>query len=559
MAAQEELVFKVKSDIKQATQDTQEFTKSLEGATKAYKDINEQVEIQNRAVNELERELIELKAQQDAIPKGAFYAGMGDLNKKIKETETNLKLEKNALKGLQIEQKTAAKNVKDLTAEQKELQKTITDGIGSFKIFGVSIKGLIGSVRKIIPMFRLMFSTITKGLISTGLGAFVVLFGTLVAHLTSVQSGMDKVNRILSQMGAAFNVVKDRVTGFGEVLGNVFSQKFSDTIADVKNLFTGMGEEMEKEVKIAGELADATTKLRDEEIEFIKTKSERRKEIERLRLASEDETKSIRERMSLLSEAIALEKKNLDEEKRIQTERVRIMEEDKEMSKGTAEDRRELANEIVKLNELETKSFRRQKRVQSELNTLENQKREKNLELLPRFQEEINNELLQANKIYSDHFIKNAENTTDSYFELNKDVMNASLHFAGELNALAGENKQVSAAIALINTYQAVSEVMKDPAIPSTALKVLTAGGILASGLANVKRIFATPIPGAGGGGGGGSVRGGAATPAPQMVQGAFTLGTDIDAPEPIQAYVVTDDMTNSQDKLANIRRRATL
>jgi hypothetical protein len=29
--------------------------------------------------------------------------------------------------------------------------------------------------------------------------------------------------------------------------------------------------------------------------------------------------------------------------------------------------------------------------------------------------------------------------------------------------------------------------------------------------------------------------------------------------PDPIQAYVVTDDMTNSQNKLAQIRRRATI
>ena len=29
--------------------------------------------------------------------------------------------------------------------------------------------------------------------------------------------------------------------------------------------------------------------------------------------------------------------------------------------------------------------------------------------------------------------------------------------------------------------------------------------------------------------------------------------------PEPVKAFVVTDEMTNSQDQLANIRRRATI
>ena len=36
------------------------------------------------------------------------------------------------------------------------------------------------------------------------------------------------------------------------------------------------------------------------------------------------------------------------------------------------------------------------------------------------------------------------------------------------------------------------------------------------------------------------------------MLSGAFDLG-GVQAPESVQAFVVTDDMTNSQDKLATI------
>ena len=47
-------------------------------------------------------------------------------------------------------------------------------------------------------------------------------------------------------------------------------------------------------------------------------------------------------------------------------------------------------------------------------------------------------------------------------------------------------------------------------------------------------------------------------TPSPQMVSGTFDLTGGV-APEPLKAYVVTDEMTNSQNQLANIRRRATI
>ena len=42
------------------------------------------------------------------------------------------------------------------------------------------------------------------------------------------------------------------------------------------------------------------------------------------------------------------------------------------------------------------------------------------------------------------------------------------------------------------------------------------------------------------------------------MMSGEFDLSGGI-APEPIKAFVVTDEMTSSQNQLANIRRRATI
>ena len=73
----------------------------------------------------------------------------------------------------------------------------------------------------------------------------------------------------------------------------------------------------------------------------------------------------------------------------------------------------------------------------------------------------------------------------------------------------------------------------------------------------NIAKIASGGKPGGGGGGGGG---GGAAlsTPAPQMMSGAFDISGGV-APEPTKAFVVTDEMSNSQNQLANIRRRATI
>ena len=72
----------------------------------------------------------------------------------------------------------------------------------------------------------------------------------------------------------------------------------------------------------------------------------------------------------------------------------------------------------------------------------------------------------------------------------------------------------------------------------------------------NIAKIASGGKPSAGGGGGGGGVS--SATPAPQMMSGAFDISGGV-SPDPVQAFVVTDEMTNSQNQLANIRRRATI
>ena len=75
--------------------------------------------------------------------------------------------------------------------------------------------------------------------------------------------------------------------------------------------------------------------------------------------------------------------------------------------------------------------------------------------------------------------------------------------------------------------------------------------------VASAKQALAT-APSGGGGGGGGTPSAGATPPAPQMMSGAFELtgGQEI---EPVQAYVVSDTITESQNALELIRRRATI
>ena len=162
------------------------------------------------------------------------------------------------------------------------------------------------------------------------------------------------------------------------------------------------------------------------------------------------------------------------------------------------------------------------------------------------------------NKKYSKEELKFSEMTQEQQLGIMSKT-------AGDLATILGEEsaagKAAAIAQATIQTYlgatKAFSSMSSIPVV-GPALGAIAAAAAVAAGIANVKAIIATgdgggSVPAAPSGGGGGG-----ATPSTTVASGAFTLGEG-EAPEPVQAFVVTDDMTNNQNKLANIRRRATI
>ena len=126
---------------------------------------------------------------------------------------------------------------------------------------------------------------------------------------------------------------------------------------------------------------------------------------------------------------------------------------------------------------------------------------------------------------------------------------------ASGLSALAGDNKALAVTSATIDTYVGATKAFAQGGVAG----FVGAAAVIAAGINNVRTILATDVPGdSGGGGGGGNITAPAAPPAPQMMSGAFELSGGVE-PEPTKAFVVTDEMTNSQNQLANIRRRATI
>jgi len=176
---------------------------------------------------------------------------------------------------------------------------------------------------------------------------------------------------------------------------------------------------------------------------------------------------------------------------------------------------------------------------------------------------------LQLEKQFTDAKIKLAEAEAaakDKTLGETADVLQKFSGIAGEETA-AG--KALGIASATINTYRGVSDALAATTVTpfETALKFANAGAILANGLSNVKKIVSVKVPNTGGGGrGAGSAPSGGAAPTPPSfnVVGASETSVLADTVaeqtnEPVQAYVVSNDITTAQSLENNIVEGATI
>ena len=131
---------------------------------------------------------------------------------------------------------------------------------------------------------------------------------------------------------------------------------------------------------------------------------------------------------------------------------------------------------------------------------------------------------------------------------------------AGALSSLAGDNKELAAASAIIDTYTGANKAFAQGGL----LGFVSAAAIIAAGLGNVKKIYSTKVPASsGGGGGGGSVPAvgssiAASLPTQTNLSDVVSSVNESNQ-EPVRAYVIGQDVTDSQEAQSYLNNQKTL
>jgi len=116
----------------------------------------------------------------------------------------------------------------------------------------------------------------------------------------------------------------------------------------------------------------------------------------------------------------------------------------------------------------------------------------------------------------------------------------------------AGKALAVSAA--LINTYLAATQALKEVPAP---FNIVAAAAVIANGIASVKRIVSTPVPG--GAGGSAGVSAGAIAPPAPVANNIGVAPETIAQDQTVRAYVVSGDVTTTQEAEAKLNAKRTL
>lgn len=447
-------------------------------------------------------------------------------------------------------------------------------------------KGVAGIKQGITAM-----KSLRVAIAATGIGALLIAITSLVSYFTKTQRGADKLSQAMEGIGAVVDVLIDRFSTFGEGIFAIFSGDFAKGIDILKGTFKGLGQEIREEAKAAIELEKAFQALQDREIAMIETRAERRASIEALRLVAADETKDLAARANALKEAMDLEKQLADEEIEIAKERARIIKERNALGESTREDIQAEAEANARVIELNAQRDTRLKELVATYNSLNKQHQEQirllreeesaqvslNAKTIDSKKFAVDNELqmhqmLRTNMAMIDQqYANQADQIRKDSLKKTREQKMAELSIVagtlGSLSQLAGENAQagkaLSAAEAIINTYTGATKALAQGGI----FGAVAAAGVVASGIASVRQIYATPVPTPSGG----SVSGGGARP--QISAPAITprlslntqvsdLGNQITeslSKTPVRAYVVNQDVQTAAKMDRKIRETATI
>jgi len=285
----------------------------------------------------------------------------------VEKTVKNINDLEEALKGTQD----ALKNADIGSAKWKELNSAVEQNakaLGKASSAGKglgdqfsAIPGPIGQVAQGVKGLGTAFKALIANPVGLILAAIAAALTTLYKAFTSTKEGAEKMEQVFAGVGAAIDVLRDRVLKVGGAIIKFFKGDFAGAAEDVKGAFTGIGEEIAGEFNQAMALKKELQAIDDATRELNNSRAEQNKLIAEAKLKINDENLSYEDRLSALEEVREAEIKLAKQEEELALRRYEAIKAQNALSDSSAEALQEEADAYAALQNAQLASFQKQK------------------------------------------------------------------------------------------------------------------------------------------------------------------------------------------------------
>ena len=477
---------------------------------------------------------------------------------------------------------------------------TVLASVDGFKNLGLVLKTNVAAGFAYMRAAAVSaFTTVRGALIATGVGAFAIALGLVVANFGAIKEAVLKAIPGLANVGKVFSGIVEQITDFVGITNQADRalEKFTKTSARRKEGLESDLKVLEASGASEKKLSETRKAIINEDLNVLREKSKVGKGL------SEEEWKQFRElKTNLLVEDLkynktskennkkASEEAEKDRQERIDAE---IAQEQKridrlfEISKmgGTDYEKKiadlqaqydadlklfadsETAKAFAK-KQFDEAVFQANKEEKERIKNLDSDYADKKIQQLEKEGDAQKDAATKTTNLITAAMNKSLKKRTEDEVKITKLTEDEKLSIiSGSVQMgikIAGQGSVVGKALAIadatINTYAGAARALKDLPPPFSYIAAATT---IASGLLNVQQILQTEIPSSAGvsdTSGGGSIGGAPPmTPRPEAAVptelGAASLNTISNVVA--RAYVVESDITGSQQRINRIQNSA--
>ena len=532
-----------------------------------------------------------------------------EINVNTSKAEKNVDNLEGGLSGLSAQ---ADKLTGGLVSGFKKGVAGIKQGITAMKSLKVAVAATgIGLLLIAITALTSYFTKTQRGAdkLSQALKGIGAVVDVLVDRISTFGEGLFKI--LSGDFSEGVDILKGTLSGLGEEIRNeakaaIDLEKAQQALEDRQISLIKVNAERRASIEALRLAAEDTTKTDKERADALR-------EAARLQNAiADDEISIAKERARIVRERVALGESTRDDlqeqaeaearvieleaerDRRLKSLQTRLnaftkgTEENTDATDANADAQKKLNDEIAKRDErLAQESAQLQEKLATEYDAILQAQNDAKTNELNAVEDKYNRLLENAEQFGFDEVelarIKNEEiNAINKKYEdedsarkkkkaaddkaVQEATLGAIAGTLGSLSQLAGKEaasgKALSAAQAVINTYLGATKALGQGGIAGP----IAAAGVIASGIASVRQIYATQLPATAGGGGG-------STPRPQISAPAITprlslntqvsdLGNQITeslSKTPVRAYVVNQDVQTAAKMDRKIRETATI